>query len=111
MDTQKTLIMQDGREAFYDEVLRYKNPYSDESAKFWFQGWDAACEEHRLFTSNQEFTIQVEQLQGDIDRLEQSIIGKKAEIGYLLSSIEEGNFITFSREKIKEALKDIISRG
>lgn len=119
METQKTLVMQDGREAFYDEVLRYKNPYEDEAAKFWFQGWDASCEEHRLFTSNQELTIRNQELSSQVEELilqaaqsdNEKIKALREDIRSIIVSIETGNFITFSREKIRLALKGLVSRG
>lgn len=118
METQKTLIMQDGREAFYDVVLRYKNPYDGDSANFWFQGWDAACEEHKLFTANQDLclknatlTSQAEELKKVIERQAKSILGRTEDIQSIIVSIEMGNFITFSREKIRVALKGLVSRG
>ena len=147
MDTQKTLIMQDGREAFYDQVLRYKNPYDGVgSSEFWFQGWDAACEEHKLFTANQDLCLKNQELLTQVEELisqaaqsskdhykltnlmardcqelialkkvsqelKQSKFGRDEDIRSIIASIESGNFITFSREKIRIALKELVSRG
>jgi len=52
-----------GSKAYYDEVPRYKNPYSGESHNglghesnyvAWEKGWKSSSAEHNLFTENQE---------------------------------------------------------
>lgn len=117
---KKLLIEPDGRKAFYDGVLRYKNPCTDEeAAKFWFQGWDASCKEHRLFTTNQELIIRNQELSSQVEELilqaaqsdNEKIKALREDIRSIIVSIKTGNFITFSREKIRLALKKLVSRG
>lgn len=63
-------LMQDferGHKDYYDEVPRYKNPWSgghlnDGNAAYWDKGWEVAKEEHHLFTENQELKTHISEL-------------------------------------------------
>lgn len=68
-----------GHKAYYEEVPRYKNPWSgchfdDSNASYWDKGWEVAKEEHRLFTENQG----LKEEKADLDRLT-TLLDKKIE--------------------------------
>jgi uncharacterized coiled-coil DUF342 family protein len=105
---------QDGHESYYDDILRYKNPYSGLESESWFRGWDEAEEYHRLFTDNQTFRDQIKELKEEIKELEDSVSGfKKSMIQIntnILSSIDhirKSKFLYFHREKLVSKLKNI----
>ena len=78
---------ENGGKAYYDEVPRYKNPYSgsnhydDSNHAAWEKGWKRASQEHNLFTENQTLKAEKEaleisnaELQGDNDYLREVAI-------------------------------------
>lgn len=60
---------ENGGKAYYDEVPRYKNPYSgnnhydDSNHAAWEKGWKRASQEHNLFTENQLLKAKNEELE------------------------------------------------
>jgi len=93
MGPHKELIVNEGKKSFYDDVLRYKNPHSDsEAISWWFLGWDAASEEHKLFTEHKRFQEENIQLKKDVGKWRDKY-----------NAVSVGN--TFSEEKLKQAQK------
>jgi hypothetical protein len=84
-----------GSKAYYDEVPRYKNPYSgegDESSNYayaaWEKGWKQSSSEHNLFTENQ--SLKAEKKKFGIERAE---------------SMEENMFLKDDVAKLQENLE------
>lgn len=73
------IMIQEGSAAYYEEVPRYKCPYTEDAVvEWWHYGWDQAQKEHELFTENQslkaenaslkeQLEVQKMELQCDID--------------------------------------------
>jgi hypothetical protein len=73
----KELIVQDGEKAFYDEVVRYKNPHDDEIPRgWWYLGWDSAEEKHNLFSTNKRLILENEILEDKVEALEKDVLCK-----------------------------------
>jgi len=124
-----------GHKAYYDEVPRYKNPYSesghydDSNYVSWEKGWDVACNEHRMFAENQRLKTENEQLGteraealeeciflgNDIYNLQQILDKKEREresalldLNDLLVYVRGLGKLSFSREKMENRVREIV---
>jgi hypothetical protein len=121
-----------GHKAYYDEVPRYKNPwsekghYDDSEFNAWERGWDTANEHHELFTENQRLQIECNVLDSEKEKYQEAIgmqetllkitKDKMIDLGFKLDTISdlahslvgyinETNKLLFSREKMISKLK------
>jgi hypothetical protein len=99
-----------GKEAYYNKIPRYKNPYPGEPGELWFSGWDMACKEHELFTENQSLKLENEELKKDKIELENKKSTNNSDIDTILNTLlkhlDTGVF-TFSRSNIRTGLNQI----
>jgi hypothetical protein len=62
------IMIQEGSAAYYEEVPRYKCPYTEDAVvEWWHYGWDQAQKEHELFTENQSLKAENASLKEQID--------------------------------------------
>lgn len=133
-DIKKLLVVEEGRQSYYSNVVRYKNPYgeAEHESKWWFMGWNDACQCHESFAevmllraSNTELKEKNQELFGeraealeegmflqqDVFDLKEKIESGMVEISTLLdeafSYLDNSSFISFSREKMTTYLKKL----
>lgn len=133
MSKEHLSITQQGRDAYYDKVPRYKNPYVGEgdAQKWWYEGWNDACQSHTLFVENMGLKERKVELQDEISSLETTVnklVSSTTRDSQLICSyekmisdvssllddaffyIDESGVLSFRREKMKSYLEKLRER-
>lgn len=100
-------LIKEGGKAYYDDIPRYKNPYSSVSGEFWFEGWDQAHSVHELFTKNQFLEEENKHLKLENKRLLGDKINSFSIVSDLLVCIKKSNFLNFPRKKVISQLQKL----
>ncbi len=106
MSVEHSSITQKGRDAYYDKLPRYKNPYVGKGSaeKWWYEGWNDACQNHTLFVENMGLKERKRELQDKISSLE-------ATVNKLVSSITRDSQLICSYEKMLSDVSSLLDEA
>jgi hypothetical protein len=137
INVKKLLVVEEGRQAYYADVVRYKNPYTEDldESKWWFTGWNDACQSHDSFAElmllkgsneelkeenkelkekNQELFIErVEVLEegmfllDDLSILRAGIVEISTLLDETISYLDQSSVLSFRREKMTTHLENL----
>jgi len=100
-------LFEEGCKAYYDNIPRYKNPYTASSSSLWFLGWDEASNRQDLFSENQSLKLENAELHESLKSLSLNLVDIIFVLNGIVNEVEKASFFSFSREKMKNHIKNI----